>query len=432
MNRRSILIVAVFVAFVAPILFAGGQGESVDAETVELEFWTPTDVEMYKEWIAEFEEANPGVSINVVSHPWNDYWTKLPLALQSGDGPDIFYQHIAFLENTVPHAAPYDPELMDYDTLKEEFDLIEANMIDGNVYYVPLATMTGSIFYNRDILAEAGVSEVPARWDDFISLAQDLTVTNDAGQVRRAGFSYNGMARDLNWALNYQKGLPIFNQEGKATIAHPKARETVAFLQDLYKEEQVGSFLLGGNAWDQLANGQAAMVYVYGWVYGWMRENGPDVDFGVAPIPTFEPNPPAYDRNNVELMIGVSKYADEERAAVGQEFINYILNNKYFLIDYAVRKGAIPTKLELRDEPAITSHPLFSVVQEIIDRTVYPGAFPVAIEPGYNRLFENVLLNDMPISEAVEIAEKEINQAVEDTGFEPKEELYEHYNEFDY
>jgi multiple sugar transport system substrate-binding protein len=432
MRHTRMMLVAAIALIVVPFAWSSGAAESAPAGVTELEFWTHTDVAMYEQWIAAFEAENPDVSITLVSNPWNDYWTKLPLSLQGGEGPDIFYQHIAFLENSIPHAAPYDPELMPYDELAATFDLVEENMIDGEVYYLPLATMTGSIFYNRDILSEVGVARVPETWDEFIALAQELTVTDDSGVVTRAGFSFNGMQRELNWALGYQMGLPIFDAAGRSTIASEKAQETLAYLVNLYEEEGIGSMLMSGNAWDQFANGRAAMVYVYGWVYGWMAENAPGVDFGVAPLPSFDGTPPAFDRNNLELMIGVSRYTDDAKAAAGQRFIDFILDNEYFLIDYAVRKGAIPTRFDLRSEPTITSHPLFSVVQRTIDRTIYPGAFPVAIEPGYNRLFENVFLNGMPISEAVVIAEREINQAIDDTGFTPTEVQYAYYDEFSF
>jgi multiple sugar transport system substrate-binding protein len=258
MRHTRMMLVAAIALIVVPFAWSSGAAESAPAGVTELEFWTPTDVAMYEQWIAAFEAENPDVSITLVSNPWNDYWTKLPLSLQGGEGPDIFYQHIAFLENSIPHAAPYDPELMPYDELAATFDLVEENMIDGEVYYLPLATMTGSIFYNRDILSEVGVARVPETWDEFIALAQELTVTDDSGVVTRAGFSFNGMQRELNWALGYQMGLPIFDAAGRSTIASEKAQETLAYLVNLYEEEGIGSMLMSGNAWDQFANGRAA------------------------------------------------------------------------------------------------------------------------------------------------------------------------------
>jgi hypothetical protein len=38
----------------------------------------------------------------------------------------------------------------------------------------------------------------------------------------------------------------------------------------------------------------------------------------------------------------------------------------------------------------------------------------------------------MPISEAVVIAEREINQAIDDTGFTPTEVQYAYYDEFSF
>ena len=432
MRYTRFLLVTIMVTMIATFAWASGRGEAAPGGITQLEFWTPTDVGMYGEWIEAFEAENPDVRINLVAHPWNDYWTKLPLSLRTGDGPDLFFQHIAFLENSIPHAAPYARELMNYSELQDRFDLVQENMVDGNVYYLPLATMGSSIFYDRELLSAAGVSQIPDTWDEFLALARELTVTDGSGQVTRAGFSFNGMQRELNWALGYQNGMPIFNADGLSTIASAQAQEVLAYLMNIYREEGVGSMLMAGNAWDQFASGRAAMVYVNGWVYGWMADNAPNMEFGVAPIPSLDGNPPAFDRNNVELMIGVSRYTDAAKADAGQRFVNFILNHADFLVDFAIRKGGIPTRFDLRADPRITSHPLVSVALQTYDRTVYPGGFPVAIEPGYNRLFENIFLNNMPIPQAVVIAEREINQAIRNTGFVPVEDQYAYFHEFNF
>jgi multiple sugar transport system substrate-binding protein len=430
MQFKKLLLVTIMVIVTTTFTWAAGRSEETSGEVTQLEFWTATDANMYEQWIAAFEAQNPDVKINLVPHPWSDYWTKLPLSLRTGDGPDIFYQHIAFLENSVPHALPYDPELMNVNDLIERFDLVEENMVDGKVYYLPLSTMGSSIFYNREMLSAAGVSRIPSTWEELFAIARELTVTDVSGEVTRAGFSFNGMQRELNWALGYQNGLPIFNSEGLSTIASAKAQEVLAYLMDIYDKEGVGSMRMAGNNWDQFATGRAAMVYVNGWVYGWMGENAPNLDFGVAPIPSLDGNPPAIDRNNVELMIGVSRYTTPAKADAGQRFIKFILENRDFLVDFSIRKGGIPTRFDLRSDPEIASHPLISVALQTVDRTVYPGAFPVAIEPGYNRLFENIFLNHMPIAQAVEIAEREINQAIRSTGFIPTENQYKYFHEF--
>ena len=53
-----------------------------DGETIDIEYWTWNEGDPAITMAKEYEKIYPNVKIKVVNHPWEDYWTKLPLALK--------------------------------------------------------------------------------------------------------------------------------------------------------------------------------------------------------------------------------------------------------------------------------------------------------------------------------------------------------------
>ena len=66
------------------------------------------------------------------------------------------------------------------------------------------------IYFNKDIFAQEGLKaeDIPTNWDDFIKLAQQLTITDSDGKVTRAGCGMNDYwQHEYLWqGLIYQQG----------------------------------------------------------------------------------------------------------------------------------------------------------------------------------------------------------------------------------
>ena len=72
------------------------------------------------------------VTITLVENPWDDYFTKLPLALQGNDGPAIFNVHNSKHDLLIDYMAPYDIPVED---LEADFVGVSGHLVDGKVYY---------------------------------------------------------------------------------------------------------------------------------------------------------------------------------------------------------------------------------------------------------------------------------------------------------
>ena len=74
-----------------------------NGEKIELTLWTDPEPQPYYEELAEkYHAIHENVTIKVVSQPWEDYWTKLPLALEAGNGPDLYRGHAGYIPRSTP------------------------------------------------------------------------------------------------------------------------------------------------------------------------------------------------------------------------------------------------------------------------------------------------------------------------------------------
>lgn len=117
-------------------------------EKITVDFWTWDFVDTFQNLIDQYESIHPNVTINLVETPWDDYWTKLPLALESKDAPAMFAIHNSYHNNLIDYMASYDIPL---DDLRKDFLNIDSHVIDGKLYYMDFAMMTANLYYNKDL-----------------------------------------------------------------------------------------------------------------------------------------------------------------------------------------------------------------------------------------------------------------------------------------
>ena len=178
MKARKTLAVTAAAIVAAMTLAACGGGDSgsggEDGGDVTMTFWhnsTTGDGKAYwEDTVAAFEEANPGVTINIQSIQNEDMDGKLQTALNSGDAPDIFMARGGGkLADVVEAGQAMD--LSDALTQETRDALGEASLsaftVDGGVYGVPTAVLPGGIYYSKDLFTQAGITETPTTVDEL-------------------------------------------------------------------------------------------------------------------------------------------------------------------------------------------------------------------------------------------------------------------------
>lgn len=164
---------------------------AVNAEPVTLTYWSMWNEDepqgqVMKSAIADFEAANPNTSVTIV---WNgrDVRTLLVPALEAGESIDLVDNDTGFIAaNFAKYALSLDDLLdqlaLDYDGSVRD-SIIEALLTqypaeDGSILSVPYNPFAVMFLYNKDHFAEAGITDLPETWEDFLAANQALV---DAG-----------------------------------------------------------------------------------------------------------------------------------------------------------------------------------------------------------------------------------------------------------
>lgn len=405
-----------------------------DGQPIEIGYWSWGDAstDPVIDMLHAYEKIHPNVKVKVSYVAWADYWVKTPLSLKGNrNAPVLFNVHNSQDALLRPHMEAYDIDLKD---LEADYTNVETHVVDGKVTYIDSVINTGNIYYNKDLWAEAGLTEddIPQTWDELIEVAKKLTKF-DGDSMVQAGFNLNG-ENDYSglWqGLNYQRGALMFKKDGvTANYDSEATKENLAFIRDMYEKDKIASVKFGDDSGQSFGNGQTAMVYAWGAYQGTLAQKYPDVNYGVFPTPTFTTDTPfAYDRYNGESTPGINRHQSDEQKAVAQDFIRFLLANDDYIRIAVKLQNSFPGKKSLQDDPDILSNPVMAAIKPRLGRLIWPGPAPATLESSPRIAFQNVLQNHQKIDTAVASAQAQIETDMKDSDFTSVESMYAHYDE---
>ncbi len=264
----------------------GGGGSSNGKVTItELDYFTTggsnTAVNAYNK---QYEKAHPNVTIKREVVPFANLITKVLQEASAGDLPNI-----VMLDNpNVPQVAatgqlvPLNSE-PGFSTAGYVKGAITECTYQGKQYCFPIGTNTVGIFYNKKMLAAAGV-QPPKSWADLQAAAKQLT------KGKTYGIAFDATADEQStWQLE-----PFaWSQGGDLDkVDSPAWQQSLQLWVNMVKDHSASkSVLQWGQSPDltqQLINKTAAIIEDGPWIFPELNSAGwkYNVDYGVIPIPT--------------------------------------------------------------------------------------------------------------------------------------------------
>lgn len=408
-----------------------------NGEPVELTLWTDPDYEPYYRQAAEsYTQLHSNVSIEVVSQPWDDYWTKLPLTLQNGTGPDVFRMHEAQIDTLEQYLLPLTAENgFAEEDLKAAFPSIEEIKVNGNYYSLPLSTSFGAgIYYNKAMWADAGLTEadIPTTWDEFIQVAKKLHKVDANGNTTQYGFSVNKIFEEFVTELNYQHGAPLFKEDQFTwNLDNPVMYDSIEFIRSLQDEHGIIEMIDVSNE-DEFGHGQAAMIYAYNWVGPYISSTFPEIEWGYFLMPTDDGSQaPAYGNKKYELTLAVTKNEDVVKQETALDFVKFFINDASYR-DLVIYTGGIPAHESLQQDAEVMSSEALQKAFTVADRMVYIGQVPTneARQQGLKTVGSDIFLNGADPVETVQALQQELmdNTAKNDIQYKSVENQYKYYD----
>jgi multiple sugar transport system substrate-binding protein len=304
---------------------SGSAGAEGDAENATLTFVNAQDPGTFDKVIAAFEKANPGITIKQQVVPFDDLNSTVQSRLQAEDPAIDLY------DVDEPRLASFASRgyLVDLSDLAGQAEgviaptALEATTYDGKQYALPRWTSTQMLFYNKDILKQAGIEE-PGTTADARMTWEDVAAEGKQAQEAGAkwGFTFDQVDRyyqlqPLPESLGAGPGL---SGEGllESDVTNEGWVQAMEWYSSLYEEGISPRGIPAEQTGPLFAQGQTAFFAGGPWNAATFNEAG--IDYGVAPYPMFEGGEPASSTGS--WATGISPFSENQAAA--EKFIAYM------------------------------------------------------------------------------------------------------------
>ncbi len=235
-----------------------------------------------------FMEKYPGIKVTIEPTAATNIKDKFTTSALSGAGPDIIALDSAGWAVDAAAAnllAPLDKEL---GPIKDQFNEgpLNSALYNGNHYAVPWYMNNMGMFYNKKILADAGVDKVPATWAEFTDALTKVGNAGKKGIILPFFFpSY------VMYAFYYQNGNPVIDTSGGkpvSTLMTDSGKEAFNYLAELHtKYKAFPESTKDAMSWDQtyapFIQEEVAFLFCGDWANWALKDSG--IDYGIAPLP---------------------------------------------------------------------------------------------------------------------------------------------------
>ena len=300
--KKAVSYLAVAAMAVTVLGGAGQPGDTVLAaeknledEHITLTLMNTTLEEATVAWedsmIEGFEELHPNITIEVQRMGYDDYIQTIQTKFASGDAPDIYLIETAYIPLYVENGYTADLTGADFFSQFNEKDL-EMLSQDGKVYAVPYNSGTMCVTYNKDVFADAGITEIPKTLDDFYQVCDKL---KEAGIIPLANGYQESWCVMADLQGDYISDVLMNDNDAIKRLVSREDRFTESDawrgvferLGQRYQYIEDDAF---GTDWNTactlIANGDAAMTVNGNWASNNIKAMNDSVDLGVFALPT--------------------------------------------------------------------------------------------------------------------------------------------------
>lgn len=388
-----------------------------DGEKTKVTFYmwaADAEQEFDRAIVAQYEEEHPDIDIEENYIPYAEYLSKINTMAAAGSMPDIFNLPEGNVFEWGEKGALLDLKpLYDNAGVKPEDVSVDSAIFstDSQIWSVGYNVTTMCMYYNKDMLMEAGIdlpstdAASPWSWDEFVENAKKITKDSNGNGPDDEGFdpdsiSVYGTMMPTDWvkfvALLHTNGVGILNEAGDALgISTPEGIEVIQAIADLgntiycapSSAMAKGAF---SDASAMLMNGQVAMVIDGGWALANYTNEGFDV--GVAPIPAFQQ---AADISWTAGLCMSPNAAENEAAFDFYQYFTNFTNSIDAALNQGVSLGGLPQTLEVFDGGE--NEQKWISTYSKVDATEMCEAFKNILQADTTVLGDNVRVKNFPV-----------------------------------
>jgi len=233
---------------------------------------------------------------------------------------------------------------------------VETAKYRDKLYGVPITSDGGLLYYRKDLLTKAGITEPPATWDDVLADCQKVAALPEAkgmscysGQFEK----YEGLTVNFSEAVNGAGG-EIVGKDGKPNVNTPEAQAGLETLVNGFKSGAIPKAAITFKEEEsRRAFQEGKLLFLRNWPYVYAKAQATDGSskvagkFGVAPLPG-KTGPGVSSLGGHDYAI--SSFAKNKATAI--DFINFMASEERQKANIEKTSQA-PTWASLYDDPTL-------------------------------------------------------------------------------
>lgn len=337
---KKVIVSVAAVAMVAA-LFTGCQKKNTGSSSaangslkLEMYYYKQENQEGLKKIVKAFENANPGVTIDMLIIP-NDADSAMSARAAQGDLPDILQMQ------SYSRIKEYASKGFLLDLSKEEAlnkvlpSSLPAVTWNGKQFAVPMDYAGIGVIYNKDIFEKYGI-KAPTTYREMEYACRTLKangIVPFAGLLKE-NWSVGHFITLVQTALLKEKGIEVekFINDMNAGKASYGLVDTAKMFQllDFYRENMNSNAaeMGGGEQQQSFAKGEAAMMVQGLWAYVDALKLNPNLNAGFIPFPVYNNEKDNTFYADVDSTFGVSSQSSKEKQEVAVKFLNWLTSDE--------------------------------------------------------------------------------------------------------
>lgn len=274
-------------------------GESPkQSSPVALNLWTFNELHKtyYEKTVELWNEAHPDqpIELTVDNYPNAEMHNKLLIALQSGVGaPDIVDINVNFFANFLKG----DIQLVELNDLiapekdkfvQSRFDIYSK---DGKIYGTPFHVGATVVYYNKEIMDQAGVNpDTIQTWADYIEAGKKVVAATGKPMT-----AFEVTNQRPFWPMIVQQGSDYLDKDGNVILDNETNIQTLNAMHDMMYKDQIAIAMPGGDTTKEefftfMNQGEMASLIMPMWYMSRFLNYMPDLEgkIIVRPMPVWK------------------------------------------------------------------------------------------------------------------------------------------------
>jgi multiple sugar transport system substrate-binding protein len=181
-------------------------------------------------FVKAFEDANPGVEVDVTAIPWDAAHNKFQTAIAGGTTPDIAMMGSTWMAD---FQGAFSTVPTDLDTSDAFPGALATTTVADRAAGVPWYVDTRVLYYRTDLAAQAGWTSAPTTWDELKQMASDMQTKAGAEHGIRLPAGNDAFQGTL-W-MPWSNGAEI-TDGAKWTLDTPEMTEAYEYYQSFFAD----------------------------------------------------------------------------------------------------------------------------------------------------------------------------------------------------